>query len=215
SIIEAVLYQHPSVVSYLFFMRVGEPVLYVKTALKVRSSAIFQVFLDYGWNINEPLERTMPPALSYISDDRGLTEWFLNHGADPNTICAWDFTPMSEAMCRASLGTIKLLFDHGGNIEQGQLLHHAVQRAAPDVLELVGLLLDRGASINEIQYENHAESWRDRCLFGLGTPLHYAAQSGNIQLVMFLLSKGADATIKDTKGRTAPESAEYYRQSEV
>jgi len=122
---------------------------------------------------------------------------------------------MSEAMCRASLGTIKLLSDHGGNIKRGQLLHHAVQRAAPDVLELVGLLLDRDASLNEIQYENHAESWRDRCMFGLGTPLHYAAQRRNVQLLAFLLSGGADATIKGTKGRTAPQSVEYYRQPEV
>ena len=63
SIVEAILHQHPLVLSYLFFMRVGEPRFYTKTAIKVRSPSIFQVFLEYSWDINEPLERTMPPAL--------------------------------------------------------------------------------------------------------------------------------------------------------
>jgi hypothetical protein len=208
SIVEAILHQYPSILSYLFFMRVGEPAFFIKTAIEVRSPAIFQVFLDYGWDINEPLERTMPPALGYISDDRVLTEWFLDHGADPNAMCAWDFTPMSEAMCQASLDTIKRLFDRGGNVERGQLLHNAVQRAAPDAVELVRMLLDKGAPINDIQYKNHAQSWRDRCSFGLGTPLHYAAQDGRAELVLFLLSRGADPTILDTKGRTVLQSAE-------
>jgi hypothetical protein len=63
SIIEAILHEYPSVLSYLFFMRIGEPAFYAKTVIEVRSPAIFQVFLDYGWDINKPLERTMPPAL--------------------------------------------------------------------------------------------------------------------------------------------------------
>lgn len=63
SITEAIAHHHTIILSYLFFKRVGEPSLHVRSAIDARSSAIFQVFLDYGWNINEPLERTMPPAL--------------------------------------------------------------------------------------------------------------------------------------------------------
>lgn len=122
---------------------------------------------------------------------------------------------MSEAMCLASLDTITLLFDRGGDIKRGQLLHNAVQRASPDVLELVSFLLDRGISINEIQYQNHERSWRDRFPFGLGTPLHYAAQEGKVHVVKLLLSRGADPTIKDAKGRTVLQSAEFYRQTQV
>ena len=96
---------------------------------------------------------------------------------------------MSEAMCQASLDTIRRVFDRGGNIEQGQLLHNAVQRAAPDAVELIHMLLDKGAPINGIHYKDHAQSWRDRCYFGLGTPLHYAAQDGRVELVSILLSE--------------------------
>jgi ankyrin repeat protein len=122
---------------------------------------------------------------------------------------------MSEAMFQASLDTIKRLFDRGGNIERGQLLHNAVQRTAPDTIELVRMLLDKGALINSIQYKNHAASWRDRKSFGLVTPLHYAAQDGRVELVLFLLSRGADPTIPDTTGRTVLQSAEHYHQSDV
>ena len=118
-------------------------------------------------------------------------------------------------MCQASLDTIKFLFDRGGNFKRGQLLHNAVQRVAPDAIELIRMLLDKGAPINEIQYKNHAPSWRDCCSFGLGTPLHYAAQDGRVEIVSFLLSRGADPTILDTKGRTVLQSAEHYRQLDV
>lgn len=63
SIREAIHHNRPIILSYLLFMRVGEPSLYLSPALEARSSSIFQVFLDYGWNINEPLERTRPPTL--------------------------------------------------------------------------------------------------------------------------------------------------------
>ena len=63
SIREAITRDHSFILSYLFFMRVGVPVAYVPHAITTRSSTIFQVFLDYGWNINEPIERTIAPAL--------------------------------------------------------------------------------------------------------------------------------------------------------
>jgi hypothetical protein len=94
-------------------------------------------------------------------------------------MCSWDLTPMSEAMCLASLDAINLLFDRGGNIKRGQLLYNAVQRASPDARELVSFLLDRGISTNEIQYQNHARSWRDRFPFGLGSSLCRTGRKGS------------------------------------
>lgn len=63
SIREAIAKNHTTILSYLFFMRIGEPSLYIGYALEARSATVFQVFLDYGWDINKPLERAMAPAL--------------------------------------------------------------------------------------------------------------------------------------------------------
>lgn len=116
---------------------------------------------------------------------------------------------MSAAMTLASLDTVKMLFEHGGNIHRGQLLHNAVLRKGPesDVVELVELLLSKGALINEIKYINHAVSYRELCPYSLGTPLHYAVRECKLNVVSYLLRNGADPSIQDTKGRTAAEVA--------
>lgn len=108
-----------------------------------------------------------------------------------------------------------MLFSRGGDIKRGQLLHNAVFRDSPDVIELTGLLLDMGASINEIQYENHPQAFGERYAFGLGTPLHYAAGEGKVELASYLLQRGADPSIRNTRGRTVIETAEFRQQSEV
>lgn len=63
SITEAIARNHTAILSYLFFMRVGEPKWYINDAIKAKSAPVFQVFLDYGWDINKPLQRAMAPAL--------------------------------------------------------------------------------------------------------------------------------------------------------
>jgi hypothetical protein len=73
-----------------------------------------------------------------------------DHCANPYARCAWDITLMSEAMYHASLNTIKLLFECGADVQYGQLLYHAVLRDIPDRIELILLLLDLGALINDI-----------------------------------------------------------------
>lgn len=153
----------------------------------------------------------------FVLKDIELTIWFLNHGASPNAMCAWDFTPLSVAVYSASVAVVKLLFQHGGDVSKGQLLHHAVKREAPtsDVLEILQLLLERGAPINEIKYQNHPPSRRERWFFGLGTPLSQAADLGRADIVSFLLENGADPTIKDSKGKTALDWAKAEGHSNV
>lgn len=63
AVTEAIINNHAPILSYLFFMRVGEPSKYLYCALRAESCSIFQVFLNYGWDINQPIERTKAPAL--------------------------------------------------------------------------------------------------------------------------------------------------------
>ena len=107
------------------------------------------------------------------------------------------------------------MFDHGGSIEHGQLLHFAAIRGLPDRLDVLIYVLDKGAPINSLMYENSADSYEQERFSGLGTPLHSAASTGCLAMVDMLLSRGADPSIKNSCGKLAVEEAEYYGWSDV
>lgn len=143
-----------------------------------------------------------------------MTAWLLNHGADSNGQCKIDDTPLSYAVHSGPVSIIKLMFDRGGDIHRGQLLHRAVYREH-DVIEVLTLLLEKGAPLNAIMYQDHEFSRVILDYLGPGTALHRAAELGKVDVVRYLLSRGADATILNTKGRTALECAESQNQAEV
>ena len=47
---------------------------------------------------------------------------------------------------------------------------------------------------------------------GLGTPLHKADELGKMDVVIYLISEGADLDVKDTNGRTALDYAQISKQ---
>lgn len=148
-------------------------------------------------------------------DDEKLCNWLLDRGADPNAKCVLDFTPLSVAVQEAPLVIIKLLFDKGGSIEHGQLLHYAVRRDQPDYLEVLQFILDKNPHVNQIMYENHPQSYELQKAFGIATPLHEAAEMGKLDVVNALLAKGADRTVKDARGETALDRAERNHRTAV
>ncbi len=149
--------------------------------------------------------------------DRELTEWFLSHGADPNARCGsgLDLTPLSIAVCEAPFAIIMLLFDHGGSIEYGQLLHYAVRRDSNDRIEVLDFILTKGASVNDLMYQNHPGCFLHQERFGIGTPLHEAAEEGKLDVVQFLLARGASPLIRDARGKLAIERAKCHGHTAV
>ena len=148
-------------------------------------------------------------------EDTDLVLWFLSHGADPNATCGLDITPLSIAVRDASFDIIRLLFDHGGSIEHGQLLHFAAVRDFPDRLDVLNYLIGKGSFVNSLMYENSADNYEQEIISGLGTPLHSAAAAGYLDMVDMLLLRGADPSIKNSRGKLAVEVAEYHGFSEV
>lgn len=185
------------------------------------STAVFQVALDHGLQMGDHFVGLQDSPIGSVSDanaasitlnfcraamfsDR-LTSWLLDQGADPNQRAYYDITLLSFAVQYAPLSVILLLLRRGGDVRKGQMLHSAVNRNAPDQLAIIDLLLARGAPINALEFENDAFSWkkcRDRDS-ALGTALHEAVMRSKVDAVRLLLDRGADRTLKDSKGRTA------------
>ncbi|KAF2810562.1 ankyrin [Mytilinidion resinicola] len=211
--------QKPNIemVQFLLDENVADPHSVAEAAVRGRGWEVLELFLQYGWDINRPQGRNEPPLLSIplCTADREMVEWLLNHGADPNARCAWDFTPMSLAMYLAPLDLIDYVFSRGGDAHYGQLLHCAVLREKPDALDVVRRVIQRGAPINEVKYEKEPMVYWEREPFGLGTALHRAAEFGNKNIVKYLLEQGADPLKLDSKGKTPRFWAEKCNDADV
>ncbi|KAI4282820.1 MAG: hypothetical protein L6R35_005305 [Caloplaca aegaea] len=212
---EAIKQDDVNLVQFLLSNVVSMQSCHFRLATEYHAYSTLQLYLDRGFDINTHMSRIDPPALSLAVNDRKLTSWFLSHSADPNASCGLDITPLSIAVREAPLDIINLLFDHGGSIEHGQLLHFALKRRHPDRIAVMQLLLDKGAPINTVMFKNRPESYEQERYSGLGTPLHSAAKTGSMDVVDFLLSRGADPSIKDSYGELAIANADYHGFSKM
>jgi ankyrin repeat protein len=220
SLAEAIRRQDIEMVQFLLDMNVANGDLPVEVAVRSRAFKVLDLFLQRGWDINQPMGRNEPSVLRYncqslivstftytfsiplCTSDKEMVMWLLEHGANPNSRCDWDFTPTSYAMLAAPLETIDALFERGANPLCGQLLHHAVLRDASDALQVVRKIVEKGASVNEIKYKKELKTYNERKPYGLGTPLHRAAEFGKKDVVEYLLEMGADSLMLDSRGRT-------------
>ncbi|KAL4783317.1 putative hspc200 [Aspergillus varians] len=210
---EAVCCNNVGIVSTISSNGYQGPDAFAKEAVEHKAKDVLSYFLDTKWDINATAQ-TYPAVLSFAVQDEDMTFWLLDHGADPNQQCLIDLTPMSMAMRDAPISIIKLLLDRGADVHRGQLLHHAVHRKS-DEIAVLDLLLDKGASVNRKMYDDHPFSWSMYFFMGLGTALHDAAEEGKVNVVRYLLDKGADPTIKDGRDRTPLECVEASEHPEI
>ncbi|KAJ5374658.1 hypothetical protein N7517_006664 [Penicillium concentricum] len=180
--------------------------IYILEAVKVKAKDILIAFFDNGWDINTPMSGIDPPILTNALEDLEMTIWLLDRGADPNMRCDIDNTPLSYAVRYADLSTINLLLRRGGDVRIGQLVHNAIYRE-PDTLKVVEILLDRGASLNSLMYQDHQYS-RNMFPFMGETPLHTAVALKRYNVIRFLIHKGASVKIEDYRGQTVMQSAD-------
>ncbi|KAJ5191278.1 uncharacterized protein N7498_010263, partial [Penicillium cinerascens] len=193
----------------------GMPVdpLYALEAIKVKAKDILETFLGNGWDINQPMSELKPPVLGYTVTDEEMTAWLLDHKADPNRQCVIDLTPLSLAVESAPISVIRLILSRGGDVRKGQLLHHAIERQS-DAIDVLNLLIEKGAPINATVYEDYP-SWALFPFMGLGTPLHRALERRRGDVARYLISKGANQNTKDAQGRVPLECAQMTNQLDV
>lgn len=146
--------------------------------------------------------------------DREMVFWLLDRGGDLNKTPHIDITPLSFAVKNAAPDLLRDLLDHSGDVQKGEVLQYALDRNT-DVVAVLGILLDRGAPLDAVMYEDHHGSMQLYFFFERHTPLCKAAAIGNAEAVRFLLERGADPDVQNSKGRTALECAEEKGHAEI
>jgi ankyrin repeat protein len=116
----------------------------------------------------------------------------IEHGADVNVLTGGRVTPLHDAAQCGRSGaseTVELLLRFGAsaqaaNIDGETPLHRCYS------VNIARLLLDHGADISAI--DRHGN-----------TPLHTLAIYGRVEVMQFLLSRGAEVNLRNSNGQTA------------
>ncbi|KAL3443722.1 ankyrin repeat-containing domain protein [Aspergillus insuetus] len=134
------------------------------------------VFSKYGETLlHVAAEKSCENTARYLLWAGATASAKMGPGArDQNT------TPLIIAAERGHRGIIKLLLDHGANVDDWDYsgvatLHYAVKRGDSDI---VRILLEHGAN----QTNN----------YDIGFPVHVAAEGGNLDILRLLVAHGAD-----------------------
>lgn len=194
---------------------------------------VFQAFLDHGWDINSfdnipvlkykphphkpkyACEKLTSPS-SLATESLQLTKWFLAHGADPNLISKWGHTPLDTAASKSHpdvYAVIDVLIASGALLTHSNPLHNALVAIDTDSasFEMMEFLLSKGVEINGLSFANRPEFHK----WNPSTPLHWAVRwhhkkrgrKNMYARIKWLLDHGADAGLRDSKGKRPLEEA--------
>ncbi|KAJ6101879.1 hypothetical protein N7486_004306 [Penicillium sp. IBT 16267x] len=186
---------------------------FARKATVCKAKRVLECFLGAGWDINEPVDVLIPPVLCYAVTDAEMTSWFLERGANPNTRCEVDCTPLSYAVRNAPLSVIELMLDRGGDVGKGQLLQYAVCRDE-ELEDVMSLLVEKGAPLNATMCQDGPTLMRFFPM-SLGTALHVATEQRKTNAIRLLIHLGADTEVKDANGDTALEWAQKWNKAEM
>ena len=129
-------------------------------------------------------------------DDFEWARLCLSRGADPNKNLVDEHKSILAAVAElASVEMAQLLIEHGANVKGSGAIVMAAEEGKPD---MVKLLLNKGADINEIGIEHPTDP---RFKEDMGTALHRAVEAGHSHVVEYLVNEGADVNAVDPMNR--------------
>jgi len=207
-----------------------------------------------AWLYGEYCHARMHSTVLHWAIERGcydLADWLIEHGADVDAPCAivgsprglrddglflrrpgkveGPGTPLDYAVDSGRARLVRHLLARGADVEGGRWITPLSSAAEHGNIEIMTLLLDRGAAVNKVPSADTStplidaagEGWTEavRLLLDRGaavnavdgagwTPLHYAALHARTEVASLLLSRSADPAIRSTQGETALMLAE-------
>ena len=183
--------------------KITDPVM--RALLDGQTFPCFQLLVSRGLDINCNLDRLGTFLILAVKRNNSTqVSWCLSQGADPNLgAYAHVWTALGAAAeFGADLKIVEMLLENGARLEGSDGLQAAAERGRVDMVEL---LLDRGAPINEIGFVDAIGN--ETKMENAGSALHLAAEKGQIEVVKLLLERGADPHVRDEQGRTPVERA--------
>ena len=126
----------------------------------------------------------------------------IGRGADVNARTNNRDTPLMKAAAKGDINAVSSLVKCGANVDlQGKTgqtaLHYAVLGPQASICEILSCLIKNGADVNAHTFRNE-------------TPLMFASDDGNVNVVTFLIKHGADVGLQDKDGNTALHYAARY-----
>jgi ankyrin repeat protein len=154
-------------------------------AVKSGNMEVIQLLVKTGADVNAG---NWPPLCVAVDEDNiPIAKYLIDNGANIDIPEGWTALQEAPYADTRSLEMIKLLIAKGGDVNAGPYtaLHGAVDKNRQDMIEL---LLQNGADINAKAAKR-----------GM-TPLCLAARFYNLDMIKFLIAKGADPSIADEGG---------------
>ena len=170
-------------------------------------------------------EGSTPLFLALKNGRLNTAQLLLDHGADVRVCDNCRQTPLHLAVASGHVETAQTLLDHNAEVNSPDNLGvtpllSALQNGSPDIARL---LLDRGADVTARSFGPTTDDdsqfiWRvslRKKKKDHGTPLHFAAAKGYLDIAQILLDRNADVNSRDDEGYTPLLHALLKRKYDV
>ena len=172
---------------------------------------LFQILVPAGLDVNYNFDTIGGyVAATACHNQMELTRYLLEHGADPNRNPVIGLYPALDMAVKESHADMaEMLIKYGAKVDG---LGASAMAAQYRRFEMMELLFRHGADVND--------DARDRvevCIDFVErtTALHRAAEAGHVDVVVYLIERGANPDLNDEDGRTPSGAAVENGRPEV
>ena len=191
------------------------PVTPLNEAIHQRSTAIVELLLEHGADVNRCCSRSGFPPLYYAVNswnfDMDVIEALLRHGADPNKLCVINMNSVNRvyetvfdfAVKTVDLSLAKLLLQFGAHPNvwshtlcsafRSDLTLYFNEERQSHVIAIIKLLIPLAKNFNIEVYDDNANAWVNESCLRQSLRLELERHPRDLHLTRFLLQHGVTA----------------------